>query len=282
MARPSKKKQLRPLERQVLTLAQDGMLTVEIVFRRFYPTGDTEAARSILRRLIKLGYLQSEPLDARRVYFRLTPNGARIIGASRKTAQALKKQGKIQRYAVSWFIHADQPEQRVLLDPAEHPNQFPVSGHRLPRCPFYLERIDGRSRFGVVLVDHNAHQRRMAQKTVKLLGRFLRHGWFDTFIAQEAFVVAILTFSKYRKRKFQLDVPLAIAEHLRYPLSRLRPDPTETPSSLIDVHVIPQLDVLASQSQKKRKTKCPRIQTTRYRPSKKPSPTRRTSWTGRN
>lgn len=255
MAKKTKKNRLRPRDREILLLAKTGMVTVELVFRRFFSDGDIEAARSAVRRLVDLGHLQSEPLDARRVYYRLTAKGAAQIGASRKCAQPLKKQGRIQRYAVSWFIHVDRPEERALLNPFDHTEQFPVAGHRLPRCPFFLDRCDGKSRLGAVLVDHNAHQRRISQKTVKLLGRFLRHGWFDSFIRQDAFVLAILTFSKYRKRTFQRHVPQAIAEHLSYPLTQLRPELTGALPSLVEIYVIPQLDALVTQPQKNRSTK---------------------------
>jgi DNA-binding CsgD family transcriptional regulator len=243
----SKENHLRPREREILQLAETGIVTAEIVHRRFLPEGDIEAARSAIRRLTDLGHLQAEPLDTQRAYYRLTTRGARLIAASCKCAQPHKRQGKIQRYAVSWFIHADRPGERALLNLADYPEQFPVAGHRLPRCPFFLDRIDGRSRLGVILVDHNAHQRRISSKAVKLLGRFLHHGWFDTFIRQDAFVVAILTFSKCRKRAFQRHVPRAIAEHLRYPLSKLRPDLAGAAPSLVDIHVIAQLDSLVTQ-----------------------------------
>jgi hypothetical protein len=247
----SKKNHLQPRERAILQLAQTGIVTVEIVHRSFFPEGDIEAARSAIRRLTDMGHLQAEPLDTRRAYYRLTPRGARAVTAPGKCAQPLKRQGKIQRYAVSWFIHADRPGERALLNLVDYPEQFPFAEHRLPRCPFFLDRTDGRSRLGVILVDHNAHQRRISYKTVKLLGRFLHHGWFDTFIRQDAFVVAILTFSKYRKRAFQRHVPRAITEHLRFPLSKLRPDLPGTVASLVDIHVIAQLESLVTQPQKR-------------------------------
>ena len=90
-----------------------------------------------------------------------------------------------------------------MLNPLDYPDKFPVAGHSLPQGPFFLDRSDGCSRLGVILVDHNAHHRRMSHKTVALLARFLRHGWFDDYIRQDAFAVAILTFSEDRKRTFQ-------------------------------------------------------------------------------
>ena len=250
MSKKSTKNALRPRERQILHLAKNGIVTVEIVHRCFFPQGDIEAVRSALRRMVKMGYLKSEPLDSQRVYYRLTSRGARLIAASRKYAQPLKRQGKIERYAVTWFIHADLPGQRALLNPTDYPDRFPVAGHRLPRRPFFLDRSDGHSRLGVIFVDHNAHHRRMFQKTVTVLGRFLHHGWFDTFIRQDAFAVAILTFTPHRKRTFEQHVPKSITDQLGYPLSQLRPDLAGAVPSLVHVHVIPELEAMITQSQK--------------------------------
>jgi hypothetical protein len=246
----TKKKAIRPRERQILHLAKNGIVTVDIVHRCFFPQGNIEAARSALRRMVELGYLKSEPLDAQRVYYRLTPRGARLIAASRKYAQPLKRQGKIERYAVTWFVHADLPGHRVLLNPTDYPDRFPVAGHRLPRRPFFLDRSDGRSRLGVLFVDHNAHYRRMSRKTVAVLGRFLRHGWFDTFIRQDVFAVVILTFSPHRKQTFEKHVSRAIADQLGYPLSLLRPELAGAVPSLVHVHVIPELESMITQSQR--------------------------------
>jgi hypothetical protein len=250
MSKRSKKRRIRPRERQILHLANSGIVTVEILHRAFFADADVEAVRSALRRLVERGMLRAEPLDAKRSYYRLTSRGGRRINPLSKCPRALKKQGRVQRYAVSWFIHADCPGKRALVNPFDYPEQFPVTGHRLPNHPFFLDRSDGHPRFGIILVDHNAHYRRMPRKTVMLLGRFLRHGWFDTFIRQDAFVVAILTFSEDRKRAFARHVPHAIAEQLGYPLSQLRPDLDGAMPQLVQVHVIPQLDAIVGQSRK--------------------------------
>jgi hypothetical protein len=250
MSKRSKKRRLRPRERRILHLANSGIATVEILHRAFFADADVEAVRSALRRLVQRGMLRAEPLDAKRVYYRLTRRGSRRINPSSACPKALKKQGRVQRYAVSWFIHADCPGKRALVNPFDYPDQFPVTEHRLPRHPFFLDRSDGRLRFGVILIDHNAHYRRMSYKTVMLLGRFLRHGWFDTFIRQDAFVVAILTFSEHRMRTFTRHVPHAIAEQLSYPLSQLRPDLDGAIPQIVRVHVIPQLDAVVGQSER--------------------------------
>ena len=139
----------------------------------------------------------------------------------------------------------------MLFDPADYPDRFPVAGHSLPQCPFFIDRTEDRPRLGVILVDHNADERRMPRRTVDLLGRFLHRGWFDGFISQAAFVVAILTFSEDRKRVFDRHVPRAIEKRLRYPLSRLKPELVEEIPRLVHAYVIPGLDTIITHSANK-------------------------------
>ena len=58
-------------DQQVLLQAKTDMVTAEVVWRRFFPEGTLEAARSVIRRLCGQApdylYLQPEPLDDRRV-----------------------------------------------------------------------------------------------------------------------------------------------------------------------------------------------------------------------
>ena len=294
---PDKTARLSPRSRAILLQAKTDMITYEVVRRRFFPDGSIEttrsAARSAVRRLCgtppEYRYLCPEPLDDRRVYFRLTPRGAKALGISPAYCRGLKRHGKGKRYAVSWFIHADQPGRRMLVSSADLATEFALDGHHLPKHPFFIdeererervkeqerervreqervqvkeqERVQmteqvaervgdpgqvkdqqedsggesAQPRLGFILVDHNAHPRRIVRKTIRPLSRFLYHGWFDEYIRERAFMVALLTFSKYRKRLFQQELPQAIAEQLRYPLSRFQ---THSDGRLpIDIHV---------------------------------------------
>ena len=249
MAKRQRNRRLSKRNRQILLLAKIGMVTVQIVHPRFFAGQSIEAARSALRRLVERGYLDSRPLDTRRVYYRLTTQGARAVGVSPKDIPTLKKQGRAKWYAVSWFIQADQPGKRALINPHDYPEQFPVAGQRLPRGPFFLDRSGEKPRLGIIMVDHNADQRRICRKTLKILGRFLRKGWFDEFISQDAFVVTILTFSERRKQVFDRRIPPAITKQFRSALSRLRPDMAEGTPTLVQVCVVPGLDAIVTHPQ---------------------------------
>jgi hypothetical protein len=237
-------------DHDILLQAKTDIVIPEIVYRRFFFNGTMEGARSVIRRLCgeppDYLYLQPEPLDDKRVYYRLTLKGARLLGISPKYAVALKKQGKITRYALAWFFHADEPHKHTRFNPHQFPDRFPLAGHSLPRHPFFVEETADRIRLGIALVDHNAHLRRVVHKTLKPLGRFLRHGWFDDYIRAESFVVAILTFSERRKKSLETMLQQAIVRHFRTALFRLRPDLKDRLPIDIRVHVIPGMDILVT------------------------------------
>ena len=116
----------------------------------------------------------------------------------------------------------------------------------------FLDHTEEKTRLGIILVDHNAHVRRMSRKTVKVLGRFLHHHWFDSFISQDAFVVAILTFSQDRKRAFDRHVPGAVRKQLGYALARICPDFSSRNPISAQVRVIPGLNSIVTHSSDQR------------------------------
>jgi len=231
---------------QILLLAKGEMITPEIVLRRFLPDGSIEAARSAIRRLCGEDenpcYLAAEPLDGRRVYYRLTPLAAKILGISPKYAVPLKKLGRVRHYALSWFIHAARPGCRKLIDSAEVIELLGLRGHRLPRHPFFLDVTTGQEKLGMIFIDHNAHLRRIVQKTVRPLARFLRHGWFDELIFSGHFLLAVLTFSGRRQRAITMQLQLALKRLLGSALRANRSDPSGP--LCVQVHLIPGMDAV--------------------------------------
>ena len=239
---------LSELQQAILRQAHTDMVTPEVIRRRYFPDGSIEAARSAIRRLCgeppNYLYLQPEPLDERRTYYRLTPAGAKLISLRPRQAVPCKKQGKVKRYAISWFIHADQPGKRALLNPHDFPETFGLHGQSLPKHPFFIDNTTDRAKLGIILVDHNAHERRVVHKTLKPLGRFLRHGWFDEFIRAESFIVAVLTFTSGRNRVIAKHLSQAATQYFGQPLSRLRPDLGGRLPIDFQVHLIPGMDAL--------------------------------------
>jgi hypothetical protein len=242
--------QLSQRSMAILWQGKTDMITPFVVYRRHFQGATPEAARSALRRLSgdppDYLFLRPEPLDEHESYYLLTQQGTKLLGISSRYAEPLRKQGKIARFAVSWFIHAQHPGKRVLFDPRQFKEEFGIHRQRLPRHPYFIDETTGQPRLGIILVDHNAQPRRMPQKAVKPLARFLRHGWFDEFFRQGTFVLAVLTFNKFRQRAFQQELPRAVNEQLGYALSRLAGGAAHGQPLEIQVLVIPRLDRLVA------------------------------------
>lgn len=233
---------LTETQREILRQGLTDMITVEVVFRRFYP-GSLVAARSAIRRLCDDSYLKSVNLDGQRVHYQLTRDGARAIGL-RKALPPFKRQGKICRYAVSWFIHADQPGKRSLADRLSLMQEFGLAGQRLPNHSFFLDDTTERPKLGIILVDYNARVGRYVQKILGLLRRFLRHGWFTDVIQSKCFVVAILTYSNRRKAYLVQYIPQQLAQQGPDVFGCIQPNgPPRCPIDL-QLHIIPGLNPL--------------------------------------
>jgi hypothetical protein len=238
----------------ILWQGKTDMITPLVIYRRHFANATPEAARSALRRLSgdppDYRFLRPQPLSENETYYLLTREGTKLLGISPRYAEPLRKQGKIARYAVSWFIHAQHPGKRVLFDPQEFTQEFGIQRQRLPRHPYFIDETTGQARLGLILVDHNAQPRRIIQKTIKPLARFLRHGWFDEFFGQGNFLVAVLTFNTFRQRAFQQKLPGEINEQLGFALSRFRGSEAARPPVEIQVQVVPRLDQLVALPEK--------------------------------
>ena len=258
MPKPSSLSLLSDRDRLILLQGQTDMITVEVVQRRFFPDGSMEAARSAIRRLCGPDptncFLQPEPLDSRRVYYRMTPLATKTLGIRSKYATLLKSLGRVRRYALSWFLHAEYPHRRLVFNLTECAGHFGIKGHRLPRHPFFLDTTTGQEKLGLILVDHNAQIQQIVHKTIKPLGRFLRHGWFNEYIMAGCFIVAVLTFSSTRQRALRLQLDHAIEKHLGRALEALRAHaPSKTRIEVL-ISVIPGMEaVLAAKPRKDNK-----------------------------
>ncbi len=248
MPRKANKKRLSDRSMAILWQGKTDMITIDVIHRRHFANATVEAARSALRRLCgdppDYRYLYPEPLNESDFYYPLTREGTSLLSISARYSEPLKKQGKVTRYAVSWSIHADQPGKRTLFDLREFEKEFGIEGQRLPRHPYFIDETGDAAKLGMILIDHNAHPRRIVHKTIKPLGRFLRHGWFDEFFSQGRFVVAVLTFNKYRQRAFQQKLPGEITAQLGFGLSRFLTQTSGHSPVDVRVHVIPRLDSL--------------------------------------
>lgn len=240
--------ELSETNRAILHQGWTDIITPLIVQRRYYPNGTLDSARSALRRLSGDPpgslFIRPEPLDTHRIYFPLTRLGTRLLGVSPRYSESLKRTGKIKRYALAWYLHADQPGKRQRIRPRDFANQFGIGHDSLPRHPYFLDMTTERPRLGMVMVDHNAHPRRVVQKTIKPLIRFIHRGWFDDLIRQQCFVMALLTFASDRQKAFQQKLSKEIPHRLGHALSRLDANGDNGLPIVLDIKLIPGLGPL--------------------------------------
>jgi DNA-binding MarR family transcriptional regulator len=234
---------LQHVERQRMT-------TVEAVQALFFPENERDAAKSTLRRLYgtppDYRYLRPEPLDARRVFYRLTPQGARLIGAGKDAARPLGLQARVERYALLWFFCMDCPQRRSPFHPRKFPDQFHFHKERLPRQTFYVEEDEaGEIRLGYVLVDHRSDSRRLVRKAGQTLQRFLRRGWFDDFVRAGAFGLTVLTTTEEKRKSLERALRRKLPGFLLPHLEQLELATANPLPVIVTVTVVPGLsDIL--------------------------------------
>jgi hypothetical protein len=218
------------------------MTTQEALHVGLFAGKERDAVKSTLRRLCGSGYLKSEPLDARRVYYRLTAQATRLLRASEDLARPLGIQARIRRYALLWLMCIDQSASRVPFNLRDFPDQFIVDGDRLPRSHFYIEEKPGEAaRLGFAVVDTGRHRQRVFRNSVNAMTRFLDRGWLDDFIASRSFDLSILTLTETARDAIEFGLTKYLRRGLSDRLLRFgvrESDPL--PFSTI-IHVVPGL-----------------------------------------
>ena len=254
MANSKKQIRLGKRDLRVLRLARrHRIVTIDALQAVEFDGKGRDAVKSTLRRLCgkppRYLYIRPEKLDSHRVYYRLTGRGARLIGAPREVARSLGPQAKVERLALLWFICVDRPNQRALFNPRDFPDQFQIGPNRLPRSNFFIEETsDDKTQLGYVLIDHGGHPRRIVRRSYKTLLRFLKHGWFDEFIASRSFVLTILTLSEGKKAAIQKRLKPFLRDALRIPLHSFRSSVHDFPIDLNVVVVSDLADLIPGRS----------------------------------
>ena len=206
MSKPLKKPRLTRRDLDVLRDAGTfGLIVPELIAPYRFAGKAPAAVTSTLRRLYGRPpaylYLRPEPLDDRRVYYRLTPRGARVAEAPRSTTLRLGKQSLLRRYAMAWFICVLEPHRRELLD-QQDVSQLLAGASDLPKHGFYLHQIQGAaSRLGLAIVDHGAHPSRVVRKVLRTTERLIRNPATRDFIVADRMTIALLTFNELKREE---------------------------------------------------------------------------------
>jgi len=249
MAKRPKKLRLTKRDYNVLRDANTfGLVVPELIAPYRFAGKSPEAIKSTLRRLYgwppHFLYLRPEPLDARRVYYRLTSRGVTLIGASRSAARRRGRQSLIGRYAVAWFICCHRPHERTLLDRAGL-KQLLVKPGRLPRAGFYLdESRPNQLGLGFALVDHGTHVIRMVRKAARLMQRFVESPAIRDFVVAGKFTLSVLTAGDQKRQELETGLHKRLPRQLSVPCWRLGIDVRRQLPFRVEVLVVPTLDHL--------------------------------------
>ena len=247
--KPSAKKRLRIRKRDMQILqhvAKFRMTTQDALHARFFAGQQRDAVKSTLRRLCGAGpqgyFLKAEPLDARRVYYRLTPRATQVLGLADDLARPLGIQARIRRYAILWLMCIDDSAVRVPFNLRDFPDHFPIAADRLPRSNFYIEdQPGGATRLGFSVVDTGRHRQRVFRNTATTMKRFLEKGWIDAFITSRCFELSVLTLTDTARDAIESELAQYLRRTLADQLCRFGVgQDTPLPFS-IRVHVVPGL-----------------------------------------
>lgn len=201
MTASQQRKSLTERGQAILLQAYEDLVTPEFILQRHFPDQTIEAAKSEIRRLCSASLLYSLPLAQRQRYYRLTRHGARAIQVHARHTRPLKRQGLVNRFAVSWFFNVHELNECYRFDPIDWADEFPAfANRRYWRRPFYIRETptEDQTRFGVVIVDHGASRRRLTSKITDLLAELIKTGWLASKESPRRLTLTMLSFNADR------------------------------------------------------------------------------------
>ncbi|MCI0459839.1 MAG: hypothetical protein L0Z62_23055 [Gemmataceae bacterium] len=245
-APPTTGLRLSPRDRRILQhVGRHHFSLFDLIHRLFFPGQPRNAVKSVLRRLCGRGptyrLLRPELLAGSQYAYCLTRRGAALLGLPLAVARPLGSRSRVEHFAILRFIHAAGVSPRTLLTKPKLREAFGIQDQPLPRHRFYIEETPDRSVLGVLVVDHGGHPRRIVRKSVGLLARLLRRGWFDDYLHTAQFVLTVLTPTLGKQQTLQQGLRRELHEILGRPLAALHPPSADGWPLPVAVVVIPGL-----------------------------------------
>lgn len=189
-------------------LAEQHTTWFEAIHGRFYAGRSVEATRSTMRRLCgkapNFRFVRSDQIDGSRSFFRLTPRGAKVVGAPQSVTKELGRTALLRRYSLQWFLELDAKHARWTCHPRDYPDLFPIQGQRLPRGNFYFEETERGNMLGFAVEDYGADPRRIARRAVDTVERFLKQHWFDDLMVAGRFGLTFLVATESKAKAIEL------------------------------------------------------------------------------
>lgn len=230
------------------------MSTFEAIRHLFFENKRPDAAKSTLRRLGKkaMGLIASEHITGtQKVYYRLTPNGGKILGVPSRRCKRLGDSKLPQCYAMLWFTCFSEPAiQRTICKPRDYPAVFSFGNQRIPKIDFYIANdkteiaTGSEISFGFAMTDFDSRFRRIVDRARVQLSRMLDRGWFDQLISAKRFELAVLTGTNEKKRTIEMVLRSELLRTLRSPLLKVMGESCDRFPIKTHVVVIPGLNEL--------------------------------------
>lgn len=201
--------------RRLKFIASYSHTDVDSLHRVEFAGQERSAAESWLQRMCKKGYLQTAPLDRRRVYYRLTAKAVLYLKrhcnyrVSRASTRPLTPNRKFEKHALLQYCTAPKAPQRSAYQPNRDAVRFPdIAAHisagkanPLRHKLFYLEG----TLVGYLVADRG--QRQLVQERIR--PRMVSLFNWDSFkqLASENCVrLTVVTMSHTRSRELTQDI----------------------------------------------------------------------------
>jgi hypothetical protein len=166
-----------------------------------YCEGSADAAKKLVARL--KDFVASEPFAGNRKYYRLTPAGARLVGAPEEVGRPLGPQALAKALGVLKFCLPGSARRFRYTRP-EFIQDFPEFVEELLGkdyySDYYLDDDGVRVRFGRIVVDLGGDYQRLLQKCRGYIKRGFRTPGFRELLDGELFALAIVV-SNVQKRQ---------------------------------------------------------------------------------
>lgn len=170
------------------------LTTREVLHRLYFAECEPNAVTKVTSRLCRHGLLNVHRFDAAgaRSYYLLGPEGARLLGASRKRIEPLGVQALPIEYGTLLFCTAAEGRERLTRrELQEHHPEYLVPG--LDASRYYLDRDGETTRLASIRVDCGGGVDHVVRKCRGDLGERQRHDPFARLIERGQFLIAVVT-----------------------------------------------------------------------------------------
>jgi hypothetical protein len=197
-----------------LTLTESPKALLELVRRHRITTSEINVSmicggsESVGKKLILnlRDYIASDPLGPKSVYYRLTPAGAKLLGAPEEIARPLGPQALPKALGILGFCSSGKNRQRYLRH--EFEKDFPdLAGELLAKdyhTDFYLDHDGEQARLGQIVVDQGGDYKKLISKCRVKLREYLDVPGLRDLVADRLYTFAFVVAEEEKAQAIRL------------------------------------------------------------------------------